>query len=113
MQYFNLKLTNHAENMIRERGLTKDLAWETFNHPDESKKDREGKPLLIKHFQGFSVSIVLIQDRKGKWMIKTIWRDPALPGTIDERKHYRWERYRKAGTWGKLWIMIKQQLGLE
>lgn len=112
-QYFNLILTKHAENMIRERGLTKELAWETFNHPDESKKDRVGKPLLVKHFKGFSVTIILVQNVKGAWIIKTIWQDPALHGTLDDHKHYRWKRYKKAGFWGKIYLTIKQQLGLE
>ena len=113
MQYFNLILTKHALEMIEERGLTKKLAWETFNHPDESKKDKEGKPLLKKYFEGFSVTIVLIKSKEDKWMIKTIWRDPKLPGTMDDRKQYRWERYRKAGFWGKIFLTVKQQLGLE
>lgn len=113
MQYFNLVLTKHAEEMIRERGLTKDIAWETFNHPDESKKARNGGTQFIKYFDGFKTGLIAKQNIKNEWIVVSFWRDPALPGTIDERKQYRWKKYRKAGTWGKIWIMIKQQLGLE
>lgn len=98
---------------IEERKLTKELAWETFNYPDESKKTRKGKTEFIKYFKGFKTGLIATQNMKNEWIVVSFWRDPALPGTLDERKHYRWERYKKAGFWRKIWIMIKQQLGLE
>lgn len=112
MRYFNLILTKHAEKMIKERGLTREIAWETFNHPDESKKDREGKPLLMKQFNGFKVTLVLLQNMKNEWIIKTIWRNPPLPGTTDEKKRHRWKEFKKTGFWGKILLTAKQQLGL-
>lgn len=97
---------------IEERGLTKELAWETFNHPDESKKSREGKTQFIKYFDGFKTGLIAKQNIKNEWVVISFFRDPPLPGTLDERKHYRWEKYRNASFWGKIWIMVKQQLGI-
>ena len=112
MRYFNLIFTNHALQRIEERGLTKKLAWETFNHPDESKKAKNGGMQFVKYFEGFKAGLIAKQDMKDEWVVISFWRDPALPGTLDERKRYRWQKYRKSGFWGKIWIMVKQQLGL-
>ena len=113
MRYFNLIFTKHALEMIVERGLTKELAWETFNHPNESKKTRNGKTQFIKYFDGFKTGLIAKQNDKNEWIVISFWRDPPLPGTSDERNRYRWQKYQKAGFWGKIWIMIKQQLGMK
>ncbi len=112
MKYFNLILTNHTLQRVEERGLTRELAWETFNHADESRKTREGKTQFIKYFNGFKTGLIVNQNMKNEWIVISFWRDPAVPGTLDERKHHRWQEYRNAGFWGKVWIVFKQQLGL-
>lgn len=99
--------------MIGERGLKKELAWKTFNHPDESKKGKRGGTQFIKYFEGFKTGLIVKQNMKNEWVVISLFRDPPLPGTLDERKRYRWEKYRKADFWGKIWIMVKQQFGLE
>lgn len=111
MRYFDLIFTKHALQRIEERGLTKELAWETFKRPDESKKTREGKSHFIKHFKGFKTGLIANQNIKNEWIVVSFWRDPPNEGTMDEKKHYRWQKYKKAGFWGKIWISVKQQLG--
>mgnify|MGYP001591433411 CR=1 FL=1 len=100
MKYFNLIFTNHALQRIGERGLTKALAWETFNHPDESKKTKNGATQFIKHFDGFKTGLIAKQNDKNEWVVISFFRNPPLPGT-------------KSNFWGKIWIIAKQQLGVE
>ncbi len=111
MRYFNLIFTKHALKRISERGLTRELVWETFNQPDESKKTREGKSQFIKYFEGFKTGLIAKQNEKNEWIVISFFRDPPLSGSLDERKKYRWQKYQKAGFWGKTWIIVKQQLG--
>lgn len=111
MRYFNLVFTDHAIARINERGLTRELAWETFNHSDESKKPRNGGVEFIKYFEGFRTGLIAKQNDRNEWIVLSFWRDPPLPRTLDERKRYRWQAYRRAGFWGRIWITIKNQLG--
>ena len=99
MRYFNLIFTNHALQRIEERDLTKILAWETFNHPDESKKTKKGAIQFIKYFDGFKTGLIAKQNDKNEWIVISFFRDPPLPG-------------KKTNFWGKICIIVKQQLGL-
>lgn len=110
MRYSNLIFTKHALERIAERGLNKELAWETFNHPDESKKAKNGGSQFVKYFEGFRAGLIAKQNDKNEWIVVSFWRNPPLPGTLDEHKRYRWQKYRKAGFWGKIWLSVKQQL---
>lgn len=112
MRYFNLIFTKHAIARIYERGLTKELARETFNHPDETKNAKKEGMEFLKYFNGFRTKLIAKQNEKNEWIVVSFWRDPPLPGTNDAKKSKRWKEYRNAGFWGKIWLQIKQQLGI-
>ncbi len=112
MRYLNLIFTNHAIQRIEERGLTRDLAWETFNHPNDTSNSKTGSTEFVKYFNGFKTTLVARQNEKHEWVVLSLWRDPPLPGTHDAKKKTQWENYKKSGFWGKIWITFKQQLGL-
>lgn len=111
MRYFNLIFTNHALDRALERGLTKEIAWKTFNQPDQHQKDNKGATRFVKFFDGYRATVIASQNKKNEWVIISFWRDPPLPGTPDERKKHRWQEYKKAGFWGKILLTVKQQLG--
>lgn len=111
MRYFNLVFTKHALTRISERGLTKEFAWETFNHPDETKKVKNGRMEFSKYFNGFRAGLIAKLNDKNELIVLSFWRDPPLPETADAKKRKRWEEYKNVGFWGKIWITIKQQLG--
>lgn len=112
MQYFDLIFTLHAQDQLRNRGIKIEQAWKTFNRPDRTQKGKLGGLEFKREFDDYKISVVAIQNPKDKWVVKSVWRDPPLPGTNDERERYRWQEYRNAGFWGKIWIAIKRQLGI-
>lgn len=105
--------TNHALSRLGERGLTKDLASAAFNHPDSSKPGREnGTTQYQKRFGKSLVTVVAKQNEKSEWIVISCWIDPPLVGSEDEKKKIAYDKYQKASSIRKIWIAIKEQLGL-
>lgn len=111
MRYFNLIFTKHALIRISERGLTKELAWETFNHSDKTREAKSGGMEFAKKFENFRAILIARQNDKNEWIVISFWRDPPLPEAQDAKIAKQWEAYKKSGFWGKVLITIKQQLG--
>ncbi len=105
--------TNHALDRIRERGLSQDMASSAFNHPDRTTDGRElGTKQYQKRFGKSLVTIVAKQNDKSEWIILSCWVDPPLSGSDDERRRKNYQNYQKSTFWGKIWITVKNQLGL-
>ncbi len=110
--YGNLIWTNHVLSRLGERGLTQQMAWETFNKPDVSGKANEGAMEYKKKYGISTVTVIAKQNEKREWIIISAWINPPLPGTEDERKHNNWKAYQKAGWGKKILLSILSQLGL-
>ncbi len=105
--------TNHALDRLNERGLTQDIASRAFNHPDRTIEGREsGTKQYQKRFDKSLVTVVAKQNEKSEWIILSTWVDPPMAGSKDERKRKNYHNYQKATFWGKIWIIVKNQLGL-
>lgn len=113
MQYFDLIFTLHSQDQLRNRGIKISEAWETFKHPTRTQKGKYGGLEFQREFDDFKISLVAHQNMKNEWVVRSVWRNPELPGTADAKQKSIWKRYNKSGFWGKIWIMVKQQLGLE
>lgn len=113
MHYFGLIFTLHAQEQLKNRGIKISEAWETFKHPDRTQKGKYGGIELEREYDDYKITVVAIQNKKNEWIIKSVWRNPPLPGTADAKQKEFWKKYNKAGFWGKIWIQIKQQLGME
>ncbi len=113
-QYFGGAIwTNHALNRLDERGLTQDIASRAFNHPDRTLDGREsGTKQYQKRFDKSMVTIVAKQNEKSEWIILSCWVDPPLPRSNDDKKRKNYQNYQKSTFWGKIWITVKNQLGL-
>lgn len=112
MQYFDLIFTNHALDQMTRRGVKKEDSYETFKHPDRSFQGKNGGTEFHKWFEGYEVTVIGKQNEKGEWIAVSTWRNPPLEGTKDAVRASQWQQYKKAGLWGKIWLNIKQQIGL-
>ncbi len=112
MYYKDLIYSDHALTRIKQRGLDIDQVWQTVKYPDYSPKTKKGSQSYKKSFGDFMITVIATQNDKYEYILVSVWRDPPLEGTADFKKTQNWNEYRKAGILGKLWITIKQQLGL-
>lgn len=110
MRYFDLIFTLHAQDQLKNRGIKIAEAWETFKHPNRSKKGKYGGLEFEREFDNHKITVVATQNNKNEWIVKSVWRNPPLPETADARQKESWKKYNKSGFWGKIWTQIKQQL---
>lgn len=97
---------------LGERGLTQQMAWETFTNPDRTSSSNTGATEYRKRYGISTVTVIAKQNEKREWIVISAWIDPPLPGTEDEKKHNKWKEYQKAGWKKKIWLALLSQLGL-
>ncbi|HVZ58303.1 MAG TPA: hypothetical protein VG935_00915, partial [Patescibacteria group bacterium] len=103
--------TNHALERLGQRGLSQDLAWQAFSHPDrELPGKNSGTMEYQRRFGPSLVTIIAKQNERREWIILSNWIDPPLPGTMDYYKKEEYKRYQKSGFWGKIFLSFKKQL---
>lgn len=103
--------TTHALERLGQRGLSQDIAWQTFSYSDRQFSGKNpGTIEFQKHFGTSLVTVIAKQNEKKEWIILSNWIDPPLPGTIDYYKKEEYKKYQKAGFWGKLFLALKKQL---
>lgn len=109
--YRGIIWTNHALERLGQRGLSQDLAWQSFSSPDKYFPGKNpGTFEFQKRFGPSLVTIIAKQNEKREWLILSNWIDPPLPGTIDYFKKEEYKKFQKSGFWGKLFISLKKQL---
>ncbi len=105
--------THHAIARQGSRGLSLDIASQTFNHPDHSNRGKsEGTWEFTKTFGPSVVTVIGKKNEKNEWVILSNWIDPPLPGTEDEKKQKAYRNYQTKGFWGKFFNSIFRQLGM-
>lgn len=103
--------TNHALERLGARGLTQELAWRAFQYPDHSKNGKQkGSWEYRKTFGSSTVTVIAKQNEKHEWIILSCWIDPPLPGYLDDRKKQAYQKYKKSGFWGQLWMDLKRDI---
>lgn len=112
MQYFDLIFTNHAQSQIKARGISLEEVYDSFKNPTRTAKGKYGGEDFEKDFKDYKITVACAQNKKSEWIVKSAWRNPPLPGTLDAKKRQEWERMKKAGFGGKIYLTIKHQLGL-
>lgn len=111
--YKNLIWTNHAILRMRDRGLSQDMATQTFIHPDKKIKGKTyGSFEYQKYFKNSLVTLIAKQNEKNQWIVISAWIDPPLPGSRDAKEKERYRNYQKSGFWGKLWLVFRRQIGI-
>ncbi len=110
VNYGGVIWTKHALERLGKRGLTQELAWQAFNHPDEEKKGKTaGSYEFRKRIDKSTVTVIAKQNEKREWLILSAWVKPPLTAwAMKQDNEYR--DFRKAGFWGKLWYTVKKQV---
>lgn len=104
--------TNHAQERLINRRVPQSMAIQAFQSPDTTFAGKNpGTTQFEKKFGNSTVTLIAKQNERREWIILSGWIDPPLPGTEDARKKEAWKKYKKAGFWGKVWYVVKQQLG--
>lgn len=108
----HINWTSHALKRIRERDFSQEMAEQTFKNPDQvSYGKQSGTMEFIKRFGRETVTLIGRKNEKNEWVIISAWIDPPRPGTRDFYKKQKWRAYQKLGFWGKLWYLVKRQIG--
>lgn len=107
--------TNHALKRLSDRGLSQKIAWKAFQYPDISTPlDHSGTMQYKKGIGSSLVTVVAKKNDQGKWLIISCWIDPPVPGSADDFKHRRWEKYRQSNWITKIWMQFQRTfLGLD
>jgi len=104
--------TNHALERLKRRGLSQDMAIQTFKHPDQSFSGNQSDSFVYeKKFDEKRVSVIAKQNEKNEWVIISCWMDPPMPGSPDAKEKKEYRQYQKASGWEKILLTIKKQLG--
>lgn len=112
-RYGGLIWTNHALERLTERGLPQDLAWQAYRYPDDVQKDtyKHSTTYTKRHHQ-YLITIVLKENERKELIVVSAWMNPPMKGTEDYHKKQQYHAYKKASFWGRVWLVIKQQLGM-
>jgi len=103
--------TDHALERMKERGIPKEYAIDSFKSPDFSEVNRNGLK-LTKKIEDKTITMVSTRNERGESVIVSIWMDPPMVGTKDYKNKQRYNEYRKAGIGKKIWMTILRQIGL-
>ena len=110
-QYVGAIWTNHAMERLGQRGLSQELAGQTFVNPDKKVPGKlTGSYEFQKRFGPSLVTVIAKPNEQNEWIILSNWIDPPLPGTADEKKKIAYHKYQKASGWGKMWMLLLKQV---
>lgn len=110
-EYRDLIFTNHVLSRMKQRGVNSEQIWETYKSPDNQSEADKGATLRVKKFGNYSVSIIFKHNERNEVIIISAWMDPPLSGSHDAAEKERWNKYKRSGFWGKLWLTTLKQFG--
>jgi len=110
--YKKLIFTNHAQKRMKERGIKQEEVWETYNSNSGEDYVKNGMSQKKKKFGDYEVSIIFKRNSNKEVVIVSCWVEPPLPGSYDAREKEWYQKYKKAGFWGKLWLTFIHQVGM-
>ncbi len=112
-QYYKDSIwTNHALERLGHRGLSQDIAYQTFKHPDFFKKGKAAGTLEChRKFNNSSVVVICKQNEKKEWIILSCWANPPIYGSSEYKNKQLDKELKSAGFWKGLWLELKRQLG--
>lgn len=108
--YGNIIWTNHALDRLGQRGLSQEMAWQTFQHPETTEKE-QGSFKFQKKFQKSTVTLIAKQNEKSEWIVLSAWIHPPLLGSEDFKKQEEYRKYRQTKGLKRILLAFKRQLG--
>lgn len=109
-EYQGLIFTNHALDRMKQRGISQQQVWETHKFPDFQDESKNNATERRKRFGDATVTIIYKHNERHETIIVSVWMDPPLPGSRDAKEKEWWQKYKKAGFWGKLWLQFMKQI---
>lgn len=104
--------TKHVLHRLSERQLTKERVQKALMDPDRRHPGKQpGTTEYVRKDAGQYVTAVASKNNRGQLVVVSAWVDPPFPGTKDARHKRYYERYKKAGFWGKIWYLALRQMG--
>ncbi len=72
--YKNIILTNHTEERMALRRISREMILSTVQKPDSQEKEADGDTQFVKTINKRPLHVVAayLKDEK-KWLIKTVW----------------------------------------
>ena|SRR5258708_2466078 len=110
--YGGIIWTNHAKERLINRSVEQAMALQAFHSPDRTFSGKNpGTIQYEKKIGSSTITLIAKQNEQKEWIILSGWIDPPLPGTKDYKEKQAWKKYKNAGFGGKLWYILKKQLG--
>lgn len=70
-----LTMTHHAVERKWQRGISQGMIQKAVDDPDGRKKESDGDTQFFKTISGRKVHVVAHPQKRGEWLIKTVWVD--------------------------------------
>lgn len=103
--------TNHALDRLYERRCPQDYALQAVLYPDEAfPGKRPGTSEYRKKIGAHTITLIVTTTENNEPLVISAWADPPFPGSADFSKKNRYQQYRKAGFWGKMWMHVLKQV---
>ena len=104
--------SRHARERITARKMSQQTLIRVLSAPDFAVSGKQPDTFEYGKKHGSKTTTVIIKPVEGnKYLILSCWIDPPEYGTSDWKdKQYYNAYHRSKSVWGKLWILLKQQL---
>lgn len=109
--------TDHAIERLCERKMPQEVAALALSKPDRGEKGKNPGTMVyikdyVKNGRDYIIQVIVKKNKKGELIVISTWVDPPFAGSVDIRKQKDWRAYKRAGFWGKVWYVLKKQLGM-
>lgn len=76
--YGGVVWTNHALDRLKQRGITQEDAWATFQRPEQSRYAKtQGAWIYYRTYGSEKLEVVAKQNERKEWVILTVWSRPV------------------------------------
>ncbi len=83
--------TDHALQRLKERGVSMDTAFATWNNPDSKRyATAQGAWVYYKTWEKEKIEVVAKQNEKGEWVILSVWSRPVWEEDSPRDKKTTW-----------------------
>lgn len=104
-------ITNHADERIQQRKIPPSYVDKTLNNPDQKIPTGDGTIRYKKKFGTYTTTAVVKMNEKYENVVVSFWIDPPTFGSMDHKKQEGYKEMKKAGSWKKIFLTVKRQIG--
>ncbi len=91
--------------------MDQNTAYSVIKEPDETLPRKEASEFK-KRMGDHAISLIAKQNERNEWIILSVWVDPPVPGSLDEKEKNWWKGYQKAPSWQKFFLLAFRQIGI-